>query len=158
MRSSLLLVALLCSGLIFTFWSGVSQYSQEEWSSIILSDDEVEAAIDQYKRNKYLREIGFYRQMFPFSAIWTSNEQYVWLLVERIDYILFGLICYFYRPPKKVVVFYLWIKGLDLIDHMIHYNEPYFISGPFHITYNVVSIAVFAAFVMVSRKHYIGSD
>lgn len=147
------LVLLLMAGLLINAWPGTSQFKAEDWASVEVTAEEEQIALDRYRQYKYLRSIGYYNQRFPLSAVEVSDEQYVWLILERLDYIIFGIVCFYMKPDPRAVKAYLFIKVLDLADHLIHYNEPYFSSGPFPITYNVASIAVFTTLVIWYREN-----
>lgn len=157
-RAGLLLLCLLCFGLLFQLWPGLAQFEQSDWKTTSVSPEEEQIAIDNYRQYKYLSQIGYYQQRFPASTIETSLEQYVWLITERLDYLAVILICYFLRPPKEFVIAYLVVKTGDFVDHLVHYNEKYYMAGPFPVTFNIVAILSFALFLgfwYIARKYTI---
>ncbi len=155
-KSGLAFIVILLLWMSFIFWPGLSQFNESDWSHIELTEDEITIAINDYKQSKYLHEIGYYKRQFPFSSVETSDEQYVWMLVGRMTLIACICIAYFWKPPKDIIVAFIALNVIDLIDHLIHYNEPYFFWQSVPISYNVISIPLFALYLLIhhlSGKH-----
>jgi len=154
---SWVLVALLGINILFTAWPGLSQFNKEDWSRIELTPDQQEAAFDQYKKSLFLWESGYYHRPFPLSATSVSWEQYVWLITERLEPIILVILFLYSKVNKQDLWVFLILKSGDLADHLVHYNEPYFKTGPFDVSYNVLSTVFFLAYIL-SRKHGIPSQ
>ncbi len=157
-RAKNTILILLLFGLLFVLWPGTSQFDPVNWKGLSLSHEETLNAIENAKKAKYLRSIGYYKSMFPASEIQVSMEQYVWLITERVKLIAVLLLCvslmltmkrvnlelYYDHYNREVLALKVGIAlfAYDLLDHLITYNEPYFgVVGA-----NLIAIVIFMVY------------
>ncbi len=149
MKAGYIIFFILAINVVFIYWPGTSQFKQSEYESVSLSSDEIDQAILQYKKQKYLFDIGYYKQMFLFSNVPCSMEQYVWMLTLRLTLIVIAYRWAMRANEDEVdfIKLLVVITILDLADHLIHYNEKYFSWGVFDISFNTVSFLVYGFFL-----------
>lgn len=99
------------------------------------------------------------REIEPFLFANTEDplivdwEQYIWLITSRLNIMI---PTWHWRRlannrSKEVIGMYLVILVGDLFDHLMNYNTPYFGGPDEWFTYNIISVSLFAGFIIWRR-------
>lgn len=147
MRTGYALFALIGLGLIFDvpMWRKSSDIKPEEYSYILLTQEDSVRAIDSYRKNLHLNQSGFYNDFFPASNQKLTTKTYVWFIIA---FVTIAIITFFwskeasYDSKPFVIVFLFFLIG-DLVDFLIHYNENY----NSYLSYNILFTGLYALFL-----------
>lgn len=148
MRTGIALFCLFGITLIFelnNLWPKSSDYEPEDYQYINLSAEDSVKAINNFKKNVYLNEIGFYRKFFPFSDQVLTKRTYVYFIVQHL--FLIGILILWYNESseysKDFVRMFLLLMIGDFLDYIMIYNDHY----GHGLSYNVIVTIFFMLFL-----------
>lgn len=160
MKIGYTILIILLFNILFVLWPGVNQYSSDQWQHIELTYSEIDRAIDDAKQTKYLFEIGYYHQPFPFSEQSVSWEQYVWMIGLRVSFL--ALLVHFFfilrglpnrRSDTNLLLAAIVLFFYELVDHLLNYNEPYTGWLGIPVSCNTISFLLYCIFVLYTYTH-----
>lgn len=166
MKIGLSFIGILLLGMYFElFGPSPPPVSKADYSHVILTSEEYQASLDQAKRHKYLAQLGYYHNYFPYAK-WNVSmgpDTYQWMIFERLILIwLIGVIYWLAAELKKLnplhplamtpIVFWFIVQQAgDLIDWFLTYNTEYgsILSpvGEIPISYNTLSFLTYVIIV-----------
>lgn len=77
---------------------------------------------------------------FLFSDVILNTDTYVYFLFEHLILVILA-VCVYLATKDKLVLMYLILQGIDTIDYVLTYGEPWFDSKVF--TWNTIKVCVF---------------
>lgn len=176
-RVVLSFIGIMLAGVLFELWTpSYHSIKRADYTHVELSLEEQLSAIDQAKRWKYMNEMGYTNNYFPYSSYPTkmATDTYLWFIINKVIMLwLVGIILWFthmlnfYSPARANAILYptlgyFCLQVIDFIDWFFTYNREYYsIATPWvevPISWNIVSFLIYGIFVIYVHARNGGID